>query len=89
MLSAHLLKWRPVEVVIRPKESGRLDFVVSVGLIKIHRCQMDTSVDLQTVRNARSTLIRVEHVNAIRVETCIVSKKMTVIMVFATTAKML
>ena len=75
MSSAHLQKWRPVEVAIRPKESGRLDSVVSVGLIKIPRCRMDTSVDLQTARNAVCILIPAEHVSVTNVETCIVSKK--------------
>lgn len=75
MLSAHLLKWRPVEVAILPKESGRLDSVVSVGLIKILRCRMDTSADLQTARNVVSIPIPAERVSAIHVETCIVSKK--------------
>ena len=75
MSSAHLLKWRPVEDVIRLKESGRLDFVVSVGLINIPKCRMDTSAGLKTVRNVASTLIRVERVSVMNVETCIVSKK--------------
>jgi hypothetical protein len=73
--SAHLLKWRPVEVVIRPKEFGRLDFVVSVGLIKIPRCPMDTSVDLQTARNVACILIPAERVSVMNVEISTVSKK--------------
>jgi hypothetical protein len=73
--SAHLLKWRPVEVVILPKEFGRLDFVVSVGLIKIPRCQMDTSVDLLTARNVACILIPAERVSVMNVEISTVSKK--------------
>jgi hypothetical protein len=68
---------------------GHLDIVQSVGLTKTHKSLMDTSVDLLTARNVRSIHIHAEPVNAILVETCIVSKKMTVIMVSATTAKML
>jgi hypothetical protein len=75
VLNAHLLKWIPVEVAILPKESGRLDFVVSVGLINIPRCRMDTSVDLRIVRNVVCILIPVERVSVRNVETCIVSKK--------------
>ena len=75
MLNAHLLKWIPVEVAILPKESGRLDFVISVGLINIPRCRMDTSVDLKIARNVACILIPVERVSVMNVETCIVSKK--------------
>ena len=75
MSSAHLLKWRPVEDVIQPKEFGRLDFVLSVGSINIPRCRMDTSVDLQTARNVVSILIPAERVSVRNVEICIVSKK--------------
>jgi hypothetical protein len=50
---------------------------------------MDTSADLLTVKNVQYILIRAEPVSAIHVEISIVSKKMTVIMVSATTAKML
>jgi hypothetical protein len=75
VLSAHLPKWRPVEVVILQKEYGLLDSVVSVGLIKIPRCRMDTSADLQTARNVVSIPIPAERVSARNVETCIVSKK--------------
>ena len=75
MSSAHLLKWRPVEDVIQPKEFGRLDFVISVGLINILRCRMDTSVDLRIARNAVSILIPVERVSVRNVEICIVWKK--------------
>lgn len=75
MSSAHLLKWRPVEDVIQLKESGRLDSVLSVGLINIPKYQMDTSAGLKTVRNVVSILIRVERVSVMNVETCIVSKK--------------
>jgi len=73
--SAHLLKWRPVEHVIQPKEFGRLDFVLSVGLINIPRCPTDTSVDLQTARNVVCILIPAERVSVTNVEICIVSKK--------------
>lgn len=75
MSSAHLLKWRPVVGAIRLKESGLLDFVVSVGLINIPKYQMDTSVDLRIARNVVSILIPVERVNVMNVETCIGSKK--------------
>ena len=75
MSSAHLLKWRPVEDVIRLKEFGRLDFVVSVGLINILRCPMDTSADLRIVRSVVSILILAERVSVRNVEICIVSKK--------------
>jgi hypothetical protein len=73
--SAHLLKWRLVEDVIQPKEFGRLDFVISVGLIDIPRCPMGTSADLRIARNVVSILIHAEHVNVMNVEICIVSKK--------------
>jgi hypothetical protein len=73
--SAHLLKWRPVEDVIQLKESGRLDFVISVGLIDIPRCPMGTSVDLRIARNVVCILIHAERVSVRNVETCIVSKK--------------
>jgi hypothetical protein len=75
VLNAHLLKWIPVEVAILPKESGRLDFVISVGLINIPRCRMDTSADLRIVRNVVSILILAERVSVRNVETCIVLKK--------------
>ena len=75
MSSAHLLKWRPVEDVIRLKESGLLDFAVSVGSINIPRCRMDTSVGLKTARNVACILIHAERVSVRNVETCIVSKK--------------
>ncbi len=75
MSSAHLLKWRPAEDVIQPKEFGRLDFVVSVGLINIPNYQMDTSADLRIARNVVSILIRVERVSVRNVETCIDWKK--------------
>lgn len=64
-----------MEDVIQPKESGRLDFVISVGLINIPRCPMDTSAGLQTARNVVSILIPVERVSVRNVEICIVSKK--------------
>jgi hypothetical protein len=73
--SAHLLKWRPVEDVIQPKESGRLDSVVSVGLINIPRCPMDTSADLRIARNVVSILIPAERVSVMNVEICIDLKK--------------
>jgi len=73
--SVHLLKWRPVEDVIQLKEFGRLDFVLSVGLINIPRCPMDTSAGLQTARNAACILIHAERVSVRNVEICIVSKK--------------
>lgn len=87
MSSAHLLKWRPVEDVIQPKEFGRLDFVVSVGLINIPRCPMDTSADLRIVRSVVSILILAERVSVMNVETCIVSKKAMNQLGFAMTAK--
>jgi hypothetical protein len=73
--SVHLLKWRPVEVVIQLKESGLLDFVLSVGLINIPKCRMDTSAGLKTARNVVSILILAERVNVMNVETYIDSKK--------------
>jgi hypothetical protein len=73
--SAHLLKWRPVVGVIRLKESGLLDFAVSVGLINIPKCQMDTSVDLRIAKNVACILIPAERVSVMNVETCIDSKK--------------
>jgi hypothetical protein len=76
--SAHLLKWRPVEVVIRPKESGRLDFVVSVGLIKILKSQMDTFVDLLSAKTVKYILIHAERVSAILAEIFTVSKKVMI-----------
>lgn len=72
MSSVHLLKWRPVEDVIQPKEFGRLDFVVSVGLINIPKYRMDTSVGLKTARSVVSILIRAERVSVMNVEICIV-----------------
>jgi hypothetical protein len=68
---------------------GHLDIVQSVGLPETHKSPMDTSADLLTAKTVKCILIRAEPVNAIHVETCIVSKKMTVIMVSATTVKML
>jgi hypothetical protein len=68
---------------------GHLDIAQSVGLPETHKSPMDTSADLLTVKNVQYILIRAEPVSAIHVEISIVSKKMTVIMVSATTAKML
>jgi len=64
-----------VEDVIEPKEFGRLDFVVNVGLIKIFRCPMETSADLQSVKIVKCILILAERVSVMNVETYIVSKK--------------
>jgi hypothetical protein len=75
VLNAHLLKWRPVVNVEHRMMFGRLDFVVSVGLIEIPRCRMDTSADLQSVKIVKCILILAEHVNVMNVETYIVSKK--------------
>jgi hypothetical protein len=50
---------------------------------------MDTSVDLLSAKTVKCIHIHAERVNAIRVAIYIVSKKMTVIMVSATTVKML
>ena len=75
MLNAHLLKWRPVLNVEHRMMFGRLDSVVSVGLIEIPRCRMDTSADLQTARNVVCILILAERVSVMNVETCIDSKK--------------
>jgi hypothetical protein len=68
---------------------GHLDIAQNVGLIKIHKSLMDTSAVSQNVRNVKCTPIHVEPVSAIHVEISIVSKKMIVIMVSATTAKIL
>jgi hypothetical protein len=68
---------------------GHLDIVVSVGLPETHKSLMDTSADSLTARSVVFILIHVEHVSVIHVVICIVSKKMTVIMVSVTTAKML
>jgi hypothetical protein len=68
---------------------GHLDIVLSVGLPEIHKSQMDTSVDSLNARTVKCIHIHAEPVNAIRVEICIVSKKMIAIMVFATTVKRL
>jgi hypothetical protein len=68
---------------------GHLDIVQSVGLPETHKSPMDTSADLLTAKNVKYIPIHVEPVNAIHVEICIVSKKKTAIMVFATAVKRL
>ena len=72
-----------------PMMFGHLDIVVSAGLPETHKSPMDTSVDLLTAKNVLYTPSHVEPVNVIHVETSIVSKKKTMIMVSATTVNML
>jgi hypothetical protein len=68
---------------------GHLDIVQSVGLLETLKSPMDTSADLLTARNVLYTLIHVERVSAIHVETSTVLKKKTATMDFAMDVKKL